>query len=86
MTVQRDVEPLQDAPRYGAKTRKGPPCQSPAANGRKRCRMQGKAKGPGAPPGFQNAFKHGMYSGNTQAFERKLRATLNSNQEFLDSL
>ena len=35
-------------------------------------RAGSRNNGSGAPPGFQNAFKHGMYSGNTQAFERKL--------------
>ena len=86
MTLQRDVKRLQDAPRCGAKTRKGTPCQSPAVNGKRRCRMHGGAKGSGAPLGNQNAFKHGMYSGDTRAFEKKLRAMFTDNQEFLDSL
>ena len=44
MTLQRDVKRLQDAPRCGAKTRKGTPCRSPAVNGKRRCRMHGGAK------------------------------------------
>ena len=60
--------------------------QSTAVNGKKRCRMHGGAKGSGAPLGNQNAFKHGMYSGDTRAFEKKLRAMFKDNQEFLDSL
>jgi len=86
VTSQRDVKRLQDAPRCGAKTRKGTACQSPAVNGKKRCRMHGGAKGSGAPFGNQNALKHGMYSGDTRAFEKKLRAMFKDNQEFLDSL
>ena len=60
MTLQRDVKRLQEARRCGAKTRKGTPCQSPAVNGNRRCRMHGGAKGLGAPLGNQNAFKHGL--------------------------
>ena len=86
MKLQRDVQRLRDAPRCGAKTQKGTPCQSPAVNGKKRCRMHGGAKGSGAPLGNQNALKHGMYSGDTRAFEKKLRAMFRDNQEFLDSL
>ena len=86
MTLQRDVKRLQGAPRCGAKTREGTPWQSPAVNGKRRCQMHGGAKGSGAPLGNQNAFKHGMYSGDTRAFERKLRAMLRDNEEFLDSL
>ena len=48
--------------------------------------MHGGAKGSGAPLGNQNALKHGMYSGDTRAFEKKLRAMFRDNQEFLDSL
>ena len=86
MTLQRDVKRLQDAPRCGVKTRKGSPCESPAVNGKRRCRMHRGAKGSGAPLGNQNALKHGMYSGDTRAFEKKLRAMFRDNQEFLDSL
>ena len=86
MTSQRDVKRLQDAPRCGAKTRKGTACQSPAVNGKKRCRMHGGAKGSGAPFGNQNALKHGMYSGDIRALEKKLRTMFKDNQEFLDSL
>ena len=86
MTPQRDVKRLQHKPRCRAKTRKGTFCESPAVNGKRRCRTHGGAKGSGAPLGNQNALKHETYSGDTQAFERKLRAMLRDNQEFLDSL
>lgn len=38
----------QSAPRCGAKTRRGTPCQAPALRGKKRCRMHG-GKNPGRP-------------------------------------
>src|SRR6267142_2505508 len=42
--------PMYFSPRYGAKTRSGSPCQSPAMpNGR--CRMHGDLPSPGAPKG-----------------------------------
>ena len=50
------------APRCGAKTRKGTPCKSPAARGKKRCRMHGGAKGSGAQKGNRNAVRRGIYS------------------------
>jgi hypothetical protein len=56
----------QDAPRCGAKTRKGTPCMGPAmANGR--CRMHGgKSTGPRTPEGLERCrmanWKHGLYS------------------------
>ncbi|HEY7646041.1 MAG TPA: HGGxSTG domain-containing protein [Hyphomicrobiales bacterium] len=57
------------APRCGARTRSGNPCRSPAVSGKKRCRMHGGAEGSGAPPGNQNALKHGAFTG--EAFQRR---------------
>ena len=58
---------MQAAPRCGARTRRGTPCQSPAmVNGR--CRMHG-GKLPGAPRGNRFAWKHGRYS--REAIERR---------------
>ena len=48
--------------RCGAKTRSGKPCPSAPANGYRRCRMHGGAKGSGAPKGNRNAYKHGGYT------------------------
>lgn len=50
-----------NAPRCLARNRRGSPCQSPAMRGKKRCRLHG-GHGSGAPPGNQNAFKHGLFS------------------------
>jgi hypothetical protein len=60
--IQKNL-PMHLAPRCGARTRKGTPCQSPAAGGRKRCRMHGGAKGSGAPSGPRNGnYKTGEWT------------------------
>jgi uncharacterized protein YjcR len=65
---------MQQAPRCGAKTRSGKPCQSPAmANGR--CRMHGSPSR-GAPKGNQNAFKHGRYSAQSILHRRQIAALI----------
>jgi hypothetical protein len=67
-------EPLQlgAAPRCGAKTRSGRPCQAPAVAGRARCRMHGGAKGSGGPRGTRNGnYKHGRYT--AEAKQRRLQ-------------
>ena len=62
---------IHAAPRCGAKTRRGTPCQSPAMpNGR--CRMHG-GKSPGAPKGNQNALKHGNFTARALADRREVR-------------
>lgn len=72
------VNPMQrahDAPRCGAKTRRGTPCQSPMVHGRKRCRMHGGAYGSGAPKGNKNAWKHGLRSKEYMEEKRQARET-----------
>jgi len=71
-----------NAPRCGAKTRKGTPCRGPAMrNGR--CRMHGgKSTGPRTPEGLERSrkarWKHGAYSREVReqrvAARRELRA------------
>ena len=72
------------APRCGAKTRRGPPCQSPAANGRKRCRMHGGAARSGAPRGNKNALKHGWYTAESLLHRGRARQLLRSVRSLLD--
>jgi hypothetical protein len=58
----REPLPLRQAPRCGARTRRGNPCQSPVVRGKKRCRMHGGAKGSGAPVGERNGNnRHGHF-------------------------
>ena len=65
-------ERLAKAPRCLARTRSGTECQSPAVNGKRRCRMHG-GNNPGAPVGNRNARKHGGFSAKTKAAARYLR-------------
>lgn len=72
----RNTAPMLASPRCGARTRSGAPCRSPAVQGKKRCRMHGGAAGSGAPPGNQNALKHGEYSKQALADRRELAALI----------
>ena len=57
------LQRLQDAPRCGARTRSGTPCQAPAVRGRRRCRMHGGAHGSGAPTGERHGhYRHGFWT------------------------
>ena len=59
--------PMHLAPKCGAKTRSGKPCQQAAMpNGR--CRMHGGLS-PGAPRGNKNRWVQGQYS--AEAIERR---------------
>jgi uncharacterized protein YjcR len=63
-----------NAPKCGARTRKGKPCCAPAMkNGR--CRLHG-GKSTGPPMGNQNALKHGMYSSIAIRQRRELQFLL----------
>ena len=56
------LDNLRRAPRCGATTRVGAPCQCPAMRGRKRCRLHGGIS-PGAPRGAQNGnFRDGTWT------------------------
>lgn len=73
---QRNTIAMRATPRWGAKTRAGTPCQSPAVSGKKRCRMPGGAKGSGAPKDNQNALTHGLYTAETKAFNKHIQDLL----------
>src|ERR1035438_762251 len=66
-----------NAPRCGARTRRGTPCEGPAMrNGR--CRMHGGAStGPRTPEGLDRArrahWKHGLYSSENVAERKRAR-------------
>ncbi len=74
-----------NAPRCGAKTRKGTPCMAPAmANGR--CRMHGgKSTGPRTPEGLERSrkanFKHGHYSAESIRVRWYRKQLLRDSQE-----
>lgn len=64
---------LANAPRCGAKTRSGKPCQSPAVRGRNRCRMHGGTND-GALKGNRNAWKHGNRSAEAESQLKTVKA------------
>jgi len=74
-----------NAPRCGAKTRKGTQCRAPAmANGR--CRMYGgKSTGPRTPEGLERSrkanWKHGLYSAESIAARRYMSQLLRESRE-----
>src|SRR5208282_1079137 len=78
------------APRCGAKTRRGTACQSPAMpNGR--CRMHGGAStGPRTPEGLarsrRSRWKHGLYSAENIAEEKRVRELVRQSRELLKQL
>lgn len=79
-----------NAPRCGAKTRKGTPCRGPAmANGR--CRMHGgKSTGPRTPEGLERSrkanFKHGLYSAESIAERKFIRQLLHNSREIIEQV
>lgn len=74
MSESHAINAMRLAPRCGARTRAGDPCQGPAMpNGR--CRMH-SGNNPGAPRGNRNAFKHGGRSADAIAEMAVLRAML----------
>ena len=83
---KRNTAPMLASPRCGAKTRAGIPCQSPAVQGKRRCRMHGGAKGSGAPKGNHNALKHGTYTRAALREWADMRALLKKSEDFLRSL
>ena len=67
---------IRSAPRCGAKTRAGTPCECPAMRGRKRCRIHGGLS-TGAPKGVMNGnFRDGDWTGEAEEERRWLRAML----------
>lgn len=83
-THTRNTVPMHKAPRCGAKTRKGTPCQAPAVACKTRCRMHGGARGSGAPKGNQNALKYGHHTADAKAFRKLVRSLLKTGNEQLE--
>lgn len=79
------------APRCGARTRGGTPCQNPrVCDGkggyRPRCRMHGCGKGSGGQPGNQNARKHGRYTKAAKDEMKRIMAEVNFYKDLLRAL
>lgn len=75
-TRARNVGPMLQSERCGAKTRAGGECRAPAVSGRRRCRMHGGARGSGAPAGNKNALKTGLHTAEVIHLRRRVNALL----------
>jgi uncharacterized protein YjcR len=82
----RNTGPMLTSQRCGAKTRSGKSCQSPAVQGKKRCRMHGGAAGSGAPRGNKNAFMHGLYTRESNAQRRQLAELMRQSRKLLSKI
>jgi hypothetical protein len=82
----RNTGPMLASPRCGAKTRSGGWCRSPAARGKRRCRMHGGAPGSGAPRGNQNACRHGLFTRDAIAERKQIRALLGVARKLLKTI
>ena len=69
---QRNLGPMMQSARCGAKTRAGTPCQAPATQGKARCRMHGGAKGSGAPKDNKNALKNGLHTAEAIGWRKEI--------------
>ena len=67
---------FDNAPRCGAKTRRGTACQSPAVHGKRRCRLHGCGKGSGAPKGNKYALVHGQTTAVAKTFKKEVREVI----------
>jgi uncharacterized protein YjcR len=83
---KRNTDPMLSSPRCGARTRSGQSCRSPAVHGKKRCRMHGGAKGSGAPPGNQNALKHGLYTKQAIEERKNLRQLIRDAERLIEEI
>ncbi len=78
-----------NAPRCGARTRRGVPCRAPAmANGR--CRMHGgKSTGPRTEAGLARSrearYKHGRYSAEAKALWREAKMLMAEGEALIES-
>jgi hypothetical protein len=69
---------LRRAPRCGARTRAGSPCECPAIRGKARCRLHGGLSS-GAPRGSKNGnFKTGNWTADAIEERRWLRSLVQS--------
>jgi hypothetical protein len=77
---ERDLGPMtrEQAPKCGARTRAGTPCQRSAIRGRTRCRLHGGLS-PGAPRGAKNGnFRNGDWTSEAIKERKWLRSLVRS--------
>ena len=85
-THLRNVGPMRQSLRCGAKTRKGSPCEAPAVSGKARCRMHGGAAGTGAPRGNQNALTHGDYTAEARAMREHISQLIRESRKIIEQI
>ena len=76
---------MRAAPRCGAKTRKGTPCEAPAITGKARCRMHG-GKASGAPEGNRNAVKNGLHTREEREHRKHLQALIRESRKLIEKI
>jgi glucans biosynthesis protein len=77
-SIETRLDNLRSAPRCGAKTRAGTPCERPAISGRKRCRLHGGLS-PGAPRGSRNGnYRDGSWTLEALEERRWLRSLVST--------
>ncbi len=90
--LQCRVNPnLALAPRCGARTRSGCPCQAPAIRGKRRCRMHGgRSTGPRTAEGLARLraarTTHGGHTPEGRAFHRHTLTMIQRNRVFMAAL
>ena len=67
---------FNNAPRCGAKTRRGTACQAPAVRERARCRLHGCGRGSGAPIGNAYAVTHGFTTTEAKLFRKEVKQVI----------
>ena len=82
----RNIVPMLTSPRCGVRTRTGGSCRSPAARGKRRCRMHGGTPESGAPRGNQNARKHGLFTRSAIAGRAQIEALLADARKLLQEM
>lgn len=84
-THARNVGPMRQSQRCGAKTRSGTPCAAPAVSGKARCRMHG-GTGSGAPRGNHNALKHGLYTAEERALKQHISQLVRDSRKIIEQI
>lgn len=86
--TEKKVFAFESARRCGARTksRNGEPCLCPAIKGKTRCRVHGGAKGSGAKPFNQNAFKHGASSSPIKLLKNEIRKAIKISNKMIESI
>jgi hypothetical protein len=82
----RNIGPMLDSLRCGARTRAGTPCRSPAVRGGMRCRMHGGGAASGALPGNTNALSHGLHTRDAVEERRQVQDLMRRSRRLLKEI